>query len=120
MNILVIDDNSFMREYVSELVTDFFRKTSDISVTIKDADSLSVARTILNEGFVPDITFSDYDLGPTEIGPQIFPLIREKNPKAFICLMSSRDRVLPNDANVFIMKTRLQEHIPEVLSQALA
>ncbi|MEN9622251.1 MAG: hypothetical protein RLZZ67_685 [Candidatus Parcubacteria bacterium] len=89
-------------------------------MTIKEAGSLGVARTILAEEFVPDIAFSDYDLSPVDKGPQIFPLIREKNPKAFICLMSARDRVLPNNANVFIMKTRLEERVPQVLTQALA
>jgi DNA-binding NarL/FixJ family response regulator len=120
VNVLILDDHPFVREYVSELTKDFFSARNIVNLTIKEANSISVARAFLTEGFIPDIVFSDYDLDSIEKGPQLFPFIREINPKAFICLMSARDRAPQNLSNVFIIKTGLQKRIPEILLQATA
>jgi hypothetical protein len=108
-----------MLGYIRELI-DFVFKDSGLTggAEIQEAPTLTAARGIIDQGFIPDLVMSDYDLGPEEKGPDIFELLREKNPKVFICLMSCRDRVPKGLHDVFIIKTNLQSQIPSVLLQA--
>jgi two-component SAPR family response regulator len=117
MKILIIDDEIVIINLLKALLLKLFSKWPKEAV-IQDALSISKARIILEKGFVPDVVFSDYNIG-SEFGTSIFPLLREKNPKVFICLMSGRGEEPEHTANVYVHKSDLRKHLDHILFEVV-
>lgn len=111
MKVLIIEDHQMLVDLYTKVC---MKELS--SPEIKAATTVAAARAILEEGFVPDLVISDGEL-PDGHGPSVFPLIREKNPGAFILLSSSLpESAFPNHlATIYRIKPVMPHQLTKML-----